>query len=830
MAQAPDATLSENLESLGEPAGEVLVRISNEIIALLSEQLYQSPLKAIEELVVNAYDAGAIECRIAVPTTPNTPGGFVVVYDNGHGMTREGMVDLWQVGRSKKRLQGAGGSSGRKQIGKFGIGKLATYSIAKRVTYISRTDETILAVPLNYEDFASDPTGAGNPVELKIKKLTDKAQLTGDPRFQAACAAISLSPNSLVQPGSMNWTMVILENLKPARVIHVGRLKWVLSTAMPLRTDFRLYMNGEEIESSKASEAPIVSFRLSDLAGKRLEALRKDSKEDWQVKGDALVSPTFPSGIAGLISVTKQPLHSGKSSELGRSYGFFVRVRGRLINEEDPLFGLKPLSFTTFYRFQAFIDADDLDEEITAPREGVSASVRTRRFQTLLHEIFNEARDRLTQIENEEADKEHRKKEHERDYVYPRLVEHPVADVISEFGIGNGAEADESWFYLEVTDSATIPDLVTKLYTQPRERYTFRYRKDGRLGRLVAFVPDESAFYINVDHEVAMANMDEGRSKVLLEDLATAEVLLEVYLREARVPAGTVGQVLERRDLLLRSLARDHYFSLSLIATSVRDSAADEHDLEVALIAAARALGFVATHVSGPGEPDGVADFVDYATGGKKITLEAKSSQAVPSLGAIDFAGLHEHMLRYSADGCLLVAPAYPAATAEDAAAAVRAQSLKISCWTTEDLARVVEAAELRHFNASTVLDISLNDFSPIDVSRAVDALFTDPAWDRTALYNAVLDSLRSLEGRLMGSVRTTAHVGTEISAIPEFATVSQEDVDRAVQDMAHASKGTLLLSGDRIYMNGSLDEIERRLSGLLGAAGKPRRHGMFRS
>ena len=50
---------------LAENAGEVVksipVRMSYEIIKLFSEGLYQSPHKAVEELVANAYDAGAKE-------------------------------------------------------------------------------------------------------------------------------------------------------------------------------------------------------------------------------------------------------------------------------------------------------------------------------------------------------------------------------------------------------------------------------------------------------------------------------------------------------------------------------------------------------------------------------------------------------------------------------------------------------------------------------------------------------------------------------------------------------------------------------------------------
>jgi hypothetical protein len=425
---------------------------------------------------------------------------------------------------------------------------------------------------------------------------------------------------------------------------------------------------------------------------------------------------------------------------------------------------------------------------------------------------------------------EQRKKEHEREYIYRRLVEYPVADVISAFGAGNdGAEADESWFYLSVPPGTDPTALVRNLYTQGRTTYFYRYRNDGRSSRLVSFVPSEATFYMNEDHDLVKAHGDDGRARVLLEDLATAEVLLEVYLRETNVPADMVGQVLERRDLLLRSLAQDHFFSLDAISSFIRDSVSDEHDLEVGLIAAARALGFVATHVSGSGEPDGVAEFVDYASGKKKITLEAKSSQKVPSLSAIDFGGLLEHKSKYGAQGCLLVAPSYPGSSVEDNAAAERAKLLQISCWTAKDLARVVEAAERRQFSASTVLDIVLNQFAPDDVHQAVDRLFAEPTWDVRALYQGVLEALRSLEGRLQDTVRTTDHIEAEVSRMPSFGAIRKEQVDQAVKELAHASQGLLIVSGRRVLINGSLDEIERRTAGLVGGPGAPRRKGAFR-
>ena len=68
--ETPIANALADLRSVDEP---VQVALTNELVHLLSDQLYQSPLKAIEELVVNAYDADATQCRLLVPSPSGPP-------------------------------------------------------------------------------------------------------------------------------------------------------------------------------------------------------------------------------------------------------------------------------------------------------------------------------------------------------------------------------------------------------------------------------------------------------------------------------------------------------------------------------------------------------------------------------------------------------------------------------------------------------------------------------------------------------------------------------------------------------------------------------------
>lgn len=810
------------------------VELSNRLVELLSTQLYRTPVKAIEELVINSYDAHARRCLLAVPAPEevvrDAKAAFVAVWDDGEGMDADGLVSLWLIGSSDKRAGARRERSDRKQIGKFGIGKLATYSIARRVTYLSKSSDEIHGVTINYEDFAASSQGATKPVPVQIVALTDWSSFRHSGRFSAVIERLGLQQSDL---DGAPWTMAILEDLKPkAAEIRIGRLGWVLRTAMPLASNFQLLLNGEEIRSSKQDYSAVVEFDLVDLPEARLANLLRETGERWRLDGESLVCDKLPSGVTGKVVVYDRSLLGGKSDDVGRSHGFFVRVRGRLLNEDDPLFGLGPLSFQTFNRFRADVAADDLDSVILSSREEVENSPAKDALEALLRAIFNEARSRLDEHEDDLFAKETTKVEAERQFVAPRLVERPLADVLaSDATRGVGADADRHWFYLKTNGSTDLTAVLDRLYGEERERYHYKYEKSGRTGRMVQFDPGSSTFTLNEDHEFVRAYQEEPASQRLLHDIVTAEVMLEVYLREARVYAEIVGEVLERRDLLLKGLARDHLFSFAAIAAVLRDAAADQYDLEVALVRAARSLGFVAKHIGGAGEPDGIARLISHPEGERKITLEAKSSKNTPNLNAIDFAGLARHVQAHGCTGCLLVAPSFPGTSkGVDSAAAVAARNQRISCWTIDVLARVVEHADARHITARQIIGIVTERFAPDDVSQAVDKLLGDPAWTNSDLHFEILAALRRLQNRLPERPRSVEMIATEVSAQDGFERVSAEDIRNALAQLAGASKGGIILTGtgETVVVNVALDELANRLAARGRMAPTPRGRGGF--
>ena len=819
-------------QSLGEP---ITVKLSFSLVRLLSEQLYQSPLKAIEELVVNAYDADAKVCRISVPT--EAQDGFVAIYDDGVGMDYQGLVDLWQIGRSNKRDAEIKQRSQRKQIGKFGIGKLASYTIADQLTYITKSSEKVLAVTIDFREF--DPshkeesdksdTFSSSPSEIELVNLTvyginDWSTLVST--FGPVFRKLGMKATELKEQES--WTLALLENLnEKGRTISRGRLQWVLRTAMPRHSEFKLYLEGEEIVSSTSDYETAVEFSVTDLPAHRLERLSKKTAETWYVDSGRLVTDSlFDEGISGRIIVSEKTLTGLKSGDIGRSHGFFIRVRDRMINESDPLFGLRPLVYDTFNRLDAQICADDLDTVLTASRDSFEATHITECFQVFLLEVFYEA-DSLykSKLESDNDGK----KEGEKDLVEPRLVEFPLADALQTQSYDQqGTTASGDWFYIKEVADADLSQLLQKLYTTPRTKYQYKYTEAEQNDYVVCFDPVEATFWLNSAHEFIQEN---SNARSLLEDFVTAEMLLEVYMRERQIQPNLIGGVLEQRDKLLRVLARDRSYSFEAIAQHLRKSAADRYDLEIYLVVAMRALGFTASQISGSGEPDGIALFTDYPGDEKRLTLEAKSSSDEPSLPQINFAGLKSHKQDYKAEGCLLVAPSYPGGTKkDDSEVAKLAKDNEISCWTVEQLARFVESAEERHLNATHVIEIVENSFSPEQVKMAIDEQLSRPTWDNHRLYQGILKVLKDLDGHLTDTARSVDLIAGRIIDENGLGTVLGKDVEKGIVELEGASRGGMTVRNRNVRIHVSVEELERRLAPLTRSqSASPRRVSSFR-
>jgi hypothetical protein len=117
-------------------AGEFHLQILGRTIEHLGSQMYRHRAPSIAELVANCWDAGARNVWVTVPNEANydPDGSSISILDDGQGMTAEAVQDQYLVIGRNRRDEDGGENQGRKVMGRKGIGKLAGFGLASRVT------------------------------------------------------------------------------------------------------------------------------------------------------------------------------------------------------------------------------------------------------------------------------------------------------------------------------------------------------------------------------------------------------------------------------------------------------------------------------------------------------------------------------------------------------------------------------------------------------------------------------------------------------------------------------------------------------------------------
>jgi hypothetical protein len=375
--------------TIGEKTTQIPVEISYKILELFSGGLYSSPTKAIEELVANSFDAFANWVHVLISRDLDAENAIVSVIDDGESMDLDGLKDLWKIGESNKTNIQKKGKIRRLPIGKFGIGKLATWVLSRELTYICKRKNNYLAVTMFYSSLDKNQTAQSSKLNLDVRNLNEEEarqalQVLEDSNFDL---------DILFHGKTESWTVTILSKLKPmVKDLQMGRLKWVLSTAMPIRPDFKCYLNGAEILPAKLDVEPLHKWMIgkNDKVAKNLELSLNENKGLPNDQRYGVILPRL-GRITGYVEVYENTLTVGKSAEWGRSHGFFVMVMGRLINIQDELFGVHPLSHKTFNRFRLVVHCDGLNDILLSSREGVVEKDATAELKKYLTSKFNEA-------------------------------------------------------------------------------------------------------------------------------------------------------------------------------------------------------------------------------------------------------------------------------------------------------------------------------------------------------------------------------------------------------------------------------------------------------
>jgi len=486
--------------------------------------------------------------------------------------------------------------------------------------------------------------------------------------------------------------------------------------------------------------------------------------------------------VRGKAELFANSLQRGKSEQLGRSHGFFVKVRGRLINLEDELFGTEvELRHGTFTVFRMEVEADGLDDFVASPRESIQDSPARKELRQYLLDIFNRARAKQAELEAEPdadslaaADRIADAPAALSQKPLRRLLAHAIEsrdeDLVDLFSIQSDEDIETARQVLE-SDENLLKAVEVDELGDPR--------------RLVGYDAGRRAVVVNASHPFVRNYVGSKGATDVVRDIGVAELLTEAYLLDQDFPSSFVRQFLDRRDELLRALTQIGPRSARVVAQQLRDARDSEKELEDAVADVLEILGYEVRRRSGPGNPDGVAAarlgrlVADDGPADYSLTYDAKSIKSTKK-EAIQAATARTSTLKVhrdaeEADHTLLVAPDFEGGDSDDSNLAKTCRNDQITPIRIDDLARLVDLFPFKEITPRTLrplfdcwaphqstafvdsLEESSPDVPPIDAILEVIADYSEKQ-DAVSI-DTINTALNEREGLDLGSAEITSVV-----------------------------------------------------------------------
>ena len=756
--------MSENkIKSIGNEVDSVSVQIGPQFLNLFSQQLYSSPNKAFEELISNSWDADAENVYVSVPENLTDANANIWILDDGISMDVNGFKDLWSVATSKKRSPEY--KAKRKPIGKFGVGKLATYLLANELTYICKASDGIIrVVTLDYRDIDDERNREKLHIEalpLPVREVTlaSVKELLADtvegvrlfdllskgvPKIAEADYVDEFGgPKEQPSQRGQTWTVAILSELKDAGTqLKLGWVKRLLKSALPLGDSIRISVNNETVVPKKVETKVIKQWTLG--VDYQFDSISVDD-ESIPVSHHETPYPHIKlegiGELTGTVRLFTERISGGKSDEKESSNGFIVNVLGRNIFPNDPYFGLDNLNHSTWASFRCAVRADYLDGKISVDREGIAASMELAATRSVLMRFFNDARTAAKKAAEESWPNEGdvvAGKIGERMPFQPleRLVEEDLVDIndtpdfIDASSVENPTEFRKKWRNEIIGTPEKLVRKTTMAELKPSEK-------------LVRYDVSQQEIIINKNHPFSVEYSDNPEQLRMLQDTALVEFLTDTYMLDSGLPEDRLTEISDYRDRMLRLVATLRRRTAPQIVKLLSEITDHVQGFEVIVGDALDYLGFVVERMGQPGKPEGIASAIisresDEQKQDYKLTYDAKSSiHAKASAGNVGVSGLARHKKDHNADYALVVAPAFAKGALQK-----ECKENKITPMSAEALGRLVSVT-LQHGPLDLRKLRPLFDlYSPEETSDWVEKFESTLNYDKTLSVSVIMQAL----------------------------------------------------------------------------------------
>ncbi len=794
-----------NIETAGNKVDTIPVEISYRIIELFSAGLYSSPNKAFEELVTNAYDANATKVCVYVPLEKTLPNSVLWVCDNGDSMGKEGLKDFWKIGTSKKRT---GVQGERMAIGRFGIGKLATYILTVKLTMICKaSDSKYYAVTMNYSTIDQH---SNTGVTLDERELTTKeVQLILEP-------LIKQSENELLsfklwgKDAEKTWTMAIMSELKAkAEQIQDGRLKWILSTALPLNPKFSLLFNGDEIKPSKSK----ISIKKSYVFGENDLTASKFKYSVDSYRGEPCVNLTHIKNVTGRVDLYEDSLLQGNSAAQGRSHGIFLMVRGRLINLDEPLLpGMPAMFHGVFNRVRIVVNADELDDYITSTREAIKESEALSDLKQYLNRKFDEIKKEY--LDEMEAEERKSRASHKIAYAAASLSRRPLIVAAKKYFDGEISDLVLTDFpkqFSEGEKEIFLKELEENLTSEKGIIQNVEWVGLSSEDAMAKFDLITGTAKINLMHPFFANFIEEVKSPLPFQLIALTEILTECYLIEEGIVQDQVRDIMWKRDRILRELTYSDRPNAPFVAQLLQAALGDSTGLEKAVNDSFNSLGFRSITIGGKKQPDGLASANLAQIGSDdnySVTFDAKStgSSKIQATTA-HISGVDRHRDDHKANYACVIAIGFEGANDEKSAVNTEAKKHKINLIQAKDLMALVLLSSPKQVGLRELRSLFENCHTVIETS----------AWIQN-LKNKVVD--RGPIKELLETAFEHCKSDTEAPDLkalrmlhPELKKCSLVQLKNLVSSLVQIVPGFISLQNDVVSLQATPDKILKEIN-----------------
>jgi hypothetical protein len=665
-------------------------------------------------------------------------------------MDVESLKKLWWIAKSPKndgteRVREEEGRT-RHLIGKFGIGKLASYAIGQRISHLCKKQGKFLLVSVDYGDIEEEMADTEPGAATYSSGIYELSPQQAAEWLDGCFIGEAKARTDLMEKPS--FTVAVVDRLRPEVALTPGRLRWVLGNGMPLRPDFEVRVNDSVVESGLGKHAtttwdlsePKVLQSIQNAWNEAKTATPPTVNGDLDTSVDALSTDAgetrpaigFPDlgKVAAEVMLFETSLHREGETRDERSYGFFVMVRDRLLNVEDAELFLSPPSYGTFYRAQFVIHADKLDEDLLADRERVSQNPRARELAVLQQGLYRAAR---AEIERQDDAREQQEKFMNLLPVSSRsLFRDPVVALLLQDG------DDDTLGNFDFNE----PEIV---------------RQDLGVDEPVVVLDVEtSQFQVNAAHPFIKTIRNQiGTSKGALramraiETLAVSERLLEGYLLyEIGLSREQAAKVAEWREDLLRSLAVRYASTPDEIKAEVRNASYKGNArFELALAALFSHMGYVAERRGASGDADVLVIGPTGETHARFI-VEGKGSKNSVANDAAELASAKSHAKNAGASAAIVVAREFVGFASKDNPAVLQEaqaisdegdEGITVTPVDVETLIALYEVLEEFSYPLEVILPV-LTTIEPPEAKRARIAELRSPI--ENFAWRELLDAL----------------------------------------------------------------------------------------